>query len=443
MKYIWVWILTVIFLAVPAAGVSASEGEPKHEMTIRDCLDISFERNLGLKSAKEEVTAREYERRAAVAEFLFKGTTTYTYTRLNEPPSMRLSSIPGGRTDAGDQNLFAWSTTAVQPIFKGFATYSNYQLAKLGLNVAEVRRIQARIDLAFQVKAAYYAVLNAEKLKGVEEQAVKTLEAHLRVAQNFYEAGMSPKIDVLNAEVELADARQGLITAENNLSVARSRLNNLLRRGMDDPIVLLDRLEIMPYRVSYDECVATALKKRPELKEGGLNIEIARKTIILARSGFYPHLSLQSTYTRQGDNPDLGGSEFLDQEEWSMMVKAEWNFWEWGRNYYAVRAAKRRLKEAENTLEELKDAAKLRVKEAYLGLDEAEKKVKVAEKTVEQAVENLRMSEERYAQHVATSTEVLDAQTLLTKARTNYFTSLTQHNDAKARLLNSMGLEGL
>jgi outer membrane protein len=200
---------------------------------------------------------------------------------------------------------------------------------------------------------------------------------------------------------------------------------------------------MLPYDKSYDDCVATALKKRPELKEGSLNIDIARRTITLKRSGFYPHLSFQSTYTRQGDDPGVNGSEFLDQEEWSVMVRAEWNFWEWGKNYYEVRAAKRRLKEAENTLEELKDGARLRVREAFLALDEAGKKVKVAAKTVEQAVENLRMSNERYAQQVATATEVLDAQTLLTRARTNYFTSLTQHNDAKAALFNAMGLEEL
>jgi outer membrane protein len=69
----------------------------------------------------------------------------------------------------------------------------------------------------------------------------------------------------------------------------------------------------------------------------------------------------------------------------------------------------------------------------------AEKNISVSQKSIEQAEENLRMSEERYKYQVATATDVLDAVTLLAQARTNYFSALADFNIAKAQLERAMG----
>ncbi|MFP3928804.1 MAG: TolC family protein, partial [Desulfobacteraceae bacterium] len=87
----------------------------------------------------------------------------------------------------------------------------------------------------------------------------------------------------------------------------------------------------------------------------------------------------------------------------------------------------------------VKDGISLEIKQAYLDLFEAEKNIPTTRKAVEQAEENLRVSRERYEAQVTTSTEVLDAQALLTRARTNYYRALYSHHLAKARLLRAVG----
>ena len=72
----------------------------------------------------------------------------------------------------------------------------------------------------------------------------------------------------------------------------------------------------------------------------------------------------------------------------------------------------------------------------------AKENIPTTRKAVEQGEENLRVNEERYKAQVTTITEVLDAQTLLTRARVNYFRALYDHNLAKARLQRALGADG-
>ena len=153
-----------------------------------------------------------------------------------------------------------------------------------------------------------------------------------------------------------------------------------------------------------------------------------------------PTLSLVGNYTRFGDNPSVSGSDFKDAENWYIMGVASWNFWEWGKTKYRVDASRARENQALDAVKELNDQIALEIKNAYLILQEAQKQIAVSEKVIEQAQENFRISEERYKERVATSTEVLDAQTLLTKAKAEYTNALGDFNISYAKLQRAMGI---
>ena len=83
----------------------------------------------------------------------------------------------------------------------------------------------------------------------------------------------------------------------------------------------------------------------------------------------------------------------------------------------------------------------MEVKEAFLRTIESEKNITTIEKAIEQAKENYRITDERYKEQVATSTDLLTAQVLLTQTMTNYFTALYNFKIAKATLFRAMGRE--
>jgi outer membrane protein TolC len=122
------------------------------------------------------------------------------------------------------------------------------------------------------------------------------------------------------------------------------------------------------------------------------------------------------------------------------MAVTSWNFWEWGKTKYRVDAGKARENQAMDQTRELNDQIALEIKNAFLVLQEAESQIAVSQKVIEQAEENFRIAEARYKERVARSTEVLDAQTLLTKAKAEYANALADYNIAHARLQRAMGV---
>jgi outer membrane protein len=420
-------------------------------LTLDKSIEIALQESLSVKSAEEEIRAKEFEERSAKADFLPKLSTSYSYTRLdtstvNDAKYISYLYDPDTGTFYSressplDTDTYAFNVTATQSLFTGWALTALRELASLGLDTAKIQKETAIHGLVLDVKQAYFGILKAEKLEKVAVQAVDQLEAHLRVAQAFYDEGIIAKNELLQTEVQMAQARQDLIKAGNAVEIARSIFNKLLRRGLDSEVTIEDILDYRPVALTLDQCLERAEQDRTEIKELSLNILSAEKGVKLTKSSYYPTVALVGNYNREGDEPLLGSDPGEDADTWALILEAEWTFWEWGKNRSDVSASRAKVAKVKYLLRELKDSIQLQVKEAYLNLREAEKNIQVARTAVVQAEENFRMNEERYKQQVATSTDVLDAQTLLTQARSNYFNALSEHNIAWARLERVMGM---
>jgi outer membrane protein len=444
--------MAILFLAF-GTDFALGQDTQGNEFNLKKCIDLALEQSPALHSADQSVLGAEWEKKKAITGFLPTVSAQYSYTKLDETPMTTtalgtvITTIPqvitGNTFQVGTRDNYQLSATVSQPVFTGLALLSQYELSRLGLDVAQISREQARLDLIMQVKQAYYGVLQAEKGLDVTAQSVKQLQAHLEVAQSFYEVGMVPKNQVLQAEVTLAQAVQDQTVAENRLLYARASLNTLLRRPLDAPLMIEDMLCQRPLDHTVDESVAVGLEKRPEVRAAKSQIDMSGQNVRLARSGLFPTVAVQYNYTTQGDSWEVDGSDYMsDPDSWSVSAVASWDIWQWGRTYDEVQISKTNQNKAKNTLVQVEDAVRLEVKKSYLDLQAANKNIGVAAKAVEQAEENYRMSEERYREQVATSTEVTDAQTLLTSARTNYYAALYQFCLAWASLERAMGVEG-
>jgi len=430
--------LVLMMLAGTGSEVTASQEEPV-ALTLEKSIEIALQRNLSIKVAQEGVTVAEQRKKESFTEFLPKLKAEYGYRR----PSENTVTFGGISVQAGDRNQYRFTGTLEQPIFTGFAILTNYQLSKLGLDVAKILLEQARQDLILQVKEAYLGIQRAEKLQEVAAQSVRQLEEEVKVAKSFYEVGMKPKVDVLDAETRLGDAKVQYIRTANNLRVAEANFNTVLRRPLETPVKIADVLTPKPYDRTYEQSEAIALSHRPEVLEAQKKVESAEKEISLAKSNFYPTVTFASNYYRRGNRPNVQGSNFVDRENWDIIAVANWTFFEWGKTLYSVNQKRAQLQQAKDALKQVEDSVRLQVKSAYLTLQAAKEAIVAAKLSVESAEENFRISQERYRGQVATSTEVLDAQTRLTTAKTNYTNALVAYDLARARLIRAMGLEEL
>ncbi|MFB0508505.1 MAG: TolC family protein [Thermodesulfobacteriota bacterium] len=431
--------IMVIYLLLSVMGGPALGGEEERVLSLKEAVEMALERSAVIHSAREGMKGADYLRKATMADFFPTLRTEYDYTRLDEDPFIRLEPLRTKRT-VGTQDNYSWTTVVDQPLFRGGALYWSYRLAKLGVDLTKVSLELVKQDLILQVKAAYFTILKAEKIRQVAVQAVQQLESQLKVSRAFYEVGIIPKNDLLQTQVQMAQARQNLTSAEVELAIGKASFNTLLRRDVGMEVKVEDILEYRPMEVPFEESLEKARKNRPELKETELTVKKAEKEVQLARSEYFPTVNLIFDYERVGDDPGVSGSEFEDKDSWNIMASARWTFWQWGKKRQLVREKETRLIQAKDARVQVEDSISLEVKDAYLRLREARDKIGVAEVAIEQAEENFRMNQERFKEQVATSTDVLDAQTLLTQARTNYFNALSDYRIAWARLDRAMGI---
>ena len=339
----------------------------------------------------------------------------------------------------GTKDNYNWAIQAKQPLFAGGGILANYQASKIGEDAAPLEQTAKYQDVVQDVKTAYFDILRAQKIQETARQSVEMLTAHHDVAQDYFKVGMIPKNDLLHAEVELANGKQSLIRAQNAVELAKARFNTILKQKIFTPVEVVDILTYHPLNQSFEECLTIAQQNRPELKISALRARQAGKLVNAARSEYFPTLNLVANYGRFGDNPSVSGSDYQNAESWYVMGVASWNFWEWGKTRFRVDASRAKENQAIGTARELNDQVTLEIKNAYLILQETEKQIAVWQKVIEQAEENFRISEERYKERVATSTEVLDAQTLLTKAKSEYANALGDYNISYAKLQRAMG----
>lgn len=415
-------------------------------LTMDEVVEIALKNSHVIDIAREGAKSAAAQKKEALTGFLPKVNTFYSYTRLNEAPFTRFEGLPspysalnGKELTVGTKENFNWTFEVKQPLFAGGAILANYQASAIGEDAARIEEAAKVQDVVQDVKIAYFNVLRAQRILEATRQSVEMLNAHCNIAKNYFRVGMIPKNDLLHAEVELANGEQALIRAQNAVDLAKSRLNTILKRQMFAPIDVADILTYQPLKKTYEDCLKIARQERPELKISSLRAAQAGKLVRMSKSEYLPALNLVGNYTRYGDNPSTSGSAYRDMENWQVMAVASWNLWEWGKTKYRVDATKARENQAISSSRELNDQIALEIKYAYLLLQEAESQIAVSQKVIRQAQENFRISEERYQQNISTSTVVLEAQTLLTKAKSEYANALGDYNINYARLQRAMG----
>jgi outer membrane protein len=407
--------------------------EPLEILTLKQTIQSAIKVNLELKSSQEETAAALAVKKARFTNFLPTFSAKYQYNKLDEG-----TSIGGFATGADEEYSFVSSVT--QPIFAGFSILRQYDIAKLGLNASEIKEKLMRQDIILQAKTVYFSLLKAQKLRKIAEETVVQIDAQRNVAENFYQVGMSPLNDLLQAQVELANAKQELIVARNTMENAESDFNTLLRRPINTPVAIEDILDYSSFEKGLEYCLAQADKNRLEIKIADLEVEIAEKELQLAKKDYFPTINLEGNYFREGTDWDVDGGEgIFDSRGWNILAVARWNFFEWGRTYYGTNEKRSRLSQAQFQKDQIFDNIQQEVKKAYLRTQEAERAIITVEKAIEQAKENFRINQERYNEQMGTSTDVLDAQTLLSKTMTNYYNALYIYKISKAALYRAMG----
>ena len=343
-----------------------------------------------------------------------------------------------GATDPEYKRAFTNSVSASMPLYSGGSLEGQIDSTRYGWNAADLELENQKQTVKYNATAYYYQVLQRRNLIDVQEEAVRTLEEHLANVSAQYRVGTVAKSDVLSSQVQLANAQQSLVTAQNNYDVAMATLNNLIGLPTNTMLNIDDQLKYNKYDLNLQTCTDYALLNRPDGIAADYAVKQAETAIDIAKAGRRPTVNLAASKAIAGEDPFE--DDHVSSDVWSAGVTASWNFFDNNVTNAAIHAAESELREAQETAAATKETIQLDVRTAYLDLNAAEKNIHTTSVAVEQAEEDYKIAQVRYSAGVDTNLAVMDAQEKLTAARTNYYQALYEYNTSKAALDKAMGI---
>lgn len=396
-----------------------------------DAVEHALRFNPGLGAQEAESRSSEEGRKSARGAFGPRLGVSYSATKTE---SKRDPSATMG-TKNPKMGVYSWGVEVTQPIFQGFRLLSTYQKAALQADSDKASLRKAELDMTEQVQTAFLEYLKAGENTRSMRDSLTRLREQLRIAQAYFEVGLSPRLDVLQAEVDVSEAESLLIEAENTQATALAKLNTLL--GFDATAVntYTGTLKEVGFRYTLEQCLELAYRQRPDLYVAQKAVEIARKSQKEVQSDYYPQIEGYYSMTQSGNTPGMqrSGENGSHVTNWEVGAQATWNVFEWGTTYYADKQAGWQVTKMRYEQENLKLEVGYDIKSKYLAVQEARKRIAVAQSSVAQATEAYNVALARYHEHVGTNFDVLDAsanltsaQSSLTGAKADYLTALSQ-----------------
>ncbi len=408
-------ILFTLFLLLSVQGLKGTTTQAE-TLDLEDAVKIALSHHQQILQAQELYSASSAEATASYRDRLPRIDFGFSYDRLQDHP---YQNIGGTSLITNDKNLVHYQINIKQPLFTGFALSARQELAKLHVDMAHYDLLQAQRSLALNVNVAALRLLQAEAGQRLAEQQRDQLKNHLADVVAAYGQGMVPGNDRLKAEVAVAAAEQQLCTITNQVKLARSRLNLLLGRGQQQPLEIKEPQIISQPTKSLQQLIETALQQRPEILTAQLAVASSEEKIRLARSNDYPHIALVASYWRDGKNLSASDNPYRNDENASIGVHLDWNLFSAGADRQRVVASQHRKRAQLQVLSGLQDQVRIEVEEAFQQRQVAASNQETASKALQQAKENHRLSILQFHENLISTTDLLDARTLLTHAETD------------------------
>ncbi|WP_243359909.1 TolC family protein [Fundidesulfovibrio terrae] len=437
------------------APQGSGQDQQGSNMDLGKSVQRALDANPQMQSAKQQIYGAQSGVYAATAAFAPTGTASYQGTTSTSKFPTTVTQTINGTTVTGitkrwfDPSFFATLDLNVsQPLFTGFRLLSSYQKSKLAKDQADALYRRTELTLVRSVQTAFLTLLKARSDVKSNKDAVARLASQLKVTRAFYDVGLRPRLDVLQAESDLASAEQALLAAQNSVDIQLAQLNSLLNIPLDQGVDYLGELSQIPFKMTLQQALDESYKERPDIAIAVKSVEMAEKDATIALSPALPQVSADYDYIRQGDTWGLrenlsttSSTAYFERHQFQLTFT--WKAWDWGNTYFTYRQAGENVKKLQADLAKLRLDVGAEVKTQFLNIQDAAKRIAVAKAGLAAANEGYRMAVARYQAQVGTNTDVLDAQARVSRAEFQLTQALTDYQIAISNLYYSIGRKNL
>ncbi len=434
--------ITVFPLALLVVGAASAQSE-EARLTLSEALDRAREVSAALRALDANVAAGDAELRRARAVRLPEVGLSAGYARLSNVPELSLALPDGSRQTIFPNIPNNWSSRIgfSMPLYAGGGLAALEEAARSEREATAGDRRTGEADLVLEVTTAYWSLAAARQAAAVLAEALAAYEAHLKDARNRMDVGLAASNEVLAVEVERDRAELARIRADNAANLAAAELSHLLDLAPGCRFEPAEELE-PPERPAPDveTAVRRALETRPERSALQARLTAAQSRAAAALAERRPRIALAGGWDYARPNRSILPFEEVWNDTWDIGVFMSFTLFDSG-----VTAAEGELADAavgglKWRLEDLDRAIRLEVTSRLLDVRNAEAAIAVAERGLQSAAENLRVSRDRYREGIIPSSELLDAEVALLRAGLDRTDALTRLRLARAMLDRATGM---
>ena len=310
-----------------------------------------------------------------------------------------------------------------QPLYMGGKIRAAYKMSLLGKEMAQLSETLTASEVIVKTDQAYAQVIKAKEMKKVADKYNAVLVELKKNVESAYKHGLKPQNDVLKVQVKLNESELNIRKAGNALRLATMNLCHYIGKPLTSDIRTADNFPEVAQDIRLQ---ISDISARPEYAILNQQVAIAKQQVKLNRSELLPQIGVKGSYDY------IHGLEINDQDlfnkgSFSVLLNVSVPLFHFGERTNKVRAAKAKLEQTRLEQENMNEQMLLELTQAANNLDEAQLESTIAERSLQQAEENMRVSRSQYDVGLETLSDHLEAQALWQQA---YET----HVDARFRL---------
>ena len=429
------FIFTILLFCVLTTNAQAP-------LTLDQCRQLALDNNNRMAAANKQTQAAHYTMQSYRGNFFpnFTASGTGLYSSANGTFSLPGGNLPTFLPDANGQPIpnggFAYfpgidlnykvrtvwmgSLQVEQPIFMGGKILAAYKMATLGKQMAQLNENLTATEVILETDQAYALMVKAQEMNKVAESYHAVLQELMKNVQSAYKHGLKSKNDVLKVQVKLNESELAIRKAENALRLANMNLCHLIGKPLIETLQISDDFPVIEQALQTQ---VNDISARPEYSLLNKQVDIAKQQVKLSRSELLPQVGIRGSYDYV-HGLKVNEQRLFDNGGFSVMLNVTVPLFHFGERINKVRASKAQLEQVRMEQADLNEKMYLELTQAANNLDEAKLQTVLADRSLEQADENRRISKGEYDAGLEPLSDHLEAQALWQQA---YETKVDAH----------------
>ena len=422
-----------------SAGISAQE-----TLTLEQCREMALKYNKEMAASAKQTESARYTAKSYKGNFFpnftLSGTGIYSTAdgsfgiaggnlptflpdaagQFNPGQPSGFAYFPGINLDYKIGMVYMGGVQIEQPLYMGGKIRAAYKLSLLGKEMARMNETLTASEVIVKTDQAYAQVIKAKEMKKVAEKYNAVLIELMKNVESAHKHGLKPRNDVLKVQVKLNESELNIRKAGNALRLATMNLCHYIGKPLGTDIRTSDSFPEVEQDIQLQ---ISDISARPEYAILNQQVAIAKQQVKLNRSELLPQIGVKGSYDYI-HGLEVNNQNLFDKGSFSVLLNVSVPLFHFGERSNKVRAAKARLEQTRLEQENMNEQMLLELTQAANNLDEARLESSIAERSLQQAEENMRVSRSQYDVGLETLSDHLEAQAMWQQA---YETKVDTH----------------